>query len=193
MWIELLLCQIYRLCLSHNYISTSAVFIGLTSLSTYGFGHQRLSKKGGIKVLGFKADCGAVELNGLGAHLSHALKESFLPVSPDVFVTVMRARPPNHEMVKRVGQSFPFVVFINWSAPLGHASIRSPPANLLLSCSSFVVFNNQQKIWTFQITKCVYKLEQAFISLCCRWKVATTTVLYSIRTIHHQVNHCRSD
>lgn len=79
MWIERLLCQIYRLCLSHNYISTSAVFIGLTSLSTYSFGHQRLSKKGGFKVLGFKADCGAVGLNGLGTLLSHGLKESFRP------------------------------------------------------------------------------------------------------------------
>lgn len=146
MWIELLLCQIYRLCLSHNYISTSAVFIGLTSLSTYGSAIKGFQKKGGIKVLGFKADCGAVELNGLGAHLSHALRESFLPVSPGVFVAVMQARPSNHKMVKLVGQSFAFVVFINRSAPLGHASIRSPPANLLLSCSSFVVFNNQQKI-----------------------------------------------
>lgn len=149
MWIERLLCQIYRLCLSHNYISTSAVFIGLTSLSTYSFGHQRLSKKGGIKVLGFKADCGVVELNGLGPLLSHALKESFLPVSLDVFVAALELWPSNHGMEILGGQPFASVVFINQSTLLGRASIRSPLANLLLdiSCSCFVVFKNQQKIW----------------------------------------------
>lgn len=81
-WIERLHRRIEKLCLSHNYISTFAVFIGLTSLSTYSFDNQRISpQKTSIRT--------KVARFSRHTFLSYALKESRVPVSCDVLVVAL--------------------------------------------------------------------------------------------------------
>lgn len=69
------------------------MFIGLTSLSTYSFDHQRLSKKNIQKrwnqSIRRKADCGIAEFNDHAALHSNALKKSQSSVSVVVFAFVV--------------------------------------------------------------------------------------------------------
>lgn len=115
------------------------MFIGLTSLSTYSFDHQRLSKKGGIKVLGGKATVGLLSLTVMVLFsVTHWRKVMFQFPS---MCKWRHFRLYDQNMKWKYKENCPvFVVFINHNTFLSNTSFGSPltnPLNMFISCKLF--------------------------------------------------------